>query len=102
MAQVKQVRGAAMTLRFTDPYVIKAIDYAAYLSNQTRTGFLLAAAQEKAEQVIKIKAETRSEIEPMLISPQAYEKVINRLSNPKKPTKKLVKAMFDYSEWSKK
>jgi len=102
MAQTRQEKVPAMTLRFTDPYVIKAIDYAAQLSNQTRTGFLLTAAQEKAEKIIKMKSEIRSEIEPLLISPQAYEKVMDRLVHPQKPAKRLVKAMRDYSEWSKK
>jgi uncharacterized protein (DUF1778 family) len=92
----------AMTLRFTDPYVIKVIDHAAFLSNQTRTGFLLAAAQEKAEEIIRNKSNVRSEIETMLVSPEAYEKVIEKLANPQKPTKKLVKAMKDYIEWSTK
>ena len=102
MAQIKNTKVPAMTLRFTDPYVIQTIDYAAHLSNQTRTGFLLAAAQEKAEKVIKMKFSIRSEIEPMLISPQAYEKVIYRLDHPKKPAKRLVKAMNAYSEWKDK
>ena len=101
MAQAKQVKVPAMTLRFTDPYVMKAIDYAACLSNQTRTGFLLTAAQEKAEEIIKMKSGVRSEIESMLVSTQAYEKVLHRLAHPKKPAKRLVKAMRDYSEWSR-
>ena len=41
----------------------------------------------------------RSEIESILISPEAYEKVMNRLNHPKKPAKKLVKAMKSYSAW---
>ena len=102
MAQVKEIKVQAMTLRFTDPYLIKAIDYAAHLSNQTRTGFLLTAAQEKAEEIIKLKTGVRSEIESIVLSPQAYEKVINRLANPRKPAKKLTKAMRDYSVWIKK
>ena len=91
-----------MTLRFTDPYVIKAIDYAAQLSNQTRTGFLLSAAQERAEEIIRTKSGIRSEIEPMIISPEAYKKVIYRLDHPKKAAKRLTKAMRDYSEWTEK
>ena len=102
MAQTKETKAPAMTLRFTDPYVIQAIDYAARLSNQTRTGFLLAAAQEKAERIIKMKSSIRLEIESMLISPEAYEKVMNRLDHPKKPAKRLVEAMNAYSEWKDK
>lgn len=102
MAQTREVEITAMTLRFTDPYVIRAIDHAAQLCNQTRTGFLLSAAQEKAEKIIRDSSETRSEIEPLLISRQAYENVMDRLDRPKKPAKRLVKAMKDYSEWSKK
>ena len=102
MAQANEINVIAMTLRFTDPYVVRVIDHAAYLSNQTRTGFLLTAAQEKAEKVIRDSSEIRSEIEPLLISPEAYEKVIDRLDHPKKPIKKLVKAMKDYKDWSKK
>ena len=100
MAQANEI--TAMTLRFTDPYVIRAIDHAAYLCNQTRTGFLLTAAQEKAEKVIRNSSEVRSEIEPFLISSKAYKKVMDRLDHPKKPTKKLSKAMKDYKDWSKK
>ena len=102
MAQTKEVKAQAMTLRFTDPYVIKAIDYAARLSNQTRTGFLLTAAQEKAEKVIKMKSGIRSEIETMLVSPEAYERILHRLDHPKKPKKRLSEAMRTYSAWDKK
>jgi uncharacterized protein (DUF1778 family) len=102
MPRAKQVKVTAMTLRFTDPYSIRVIDHAAFLSNQTRSGFLLSAAQEKAEEIIRNKSNIRTEIESMIISPEAYEKVINRLENPKKPTKRLVKAMKDYTDWSKK
>lgn len=101
MTQTKETQVTAMTLRFTDPYVIRAIDHAAYLSNQTRTGFLLAAAQEKAEKVIRASSATRSEIESLIVSPNAYIKVMDRLDHPKKPAKKLVKAMKDYTKWSK-
>jgi uncharacterized protein (DUF1778 family) len=102
MPKTKQARIPAMTLRFTDPYVIRVIDHAAFLSNQTRTGFLLAAAQEKAEEIIKNKSNIRSEIETMLVSPEAYEKVKERLNNPQKPTKRMVEAMKHYKNWSKK
>jgi len=102
VAQTKEINVTAMTLRFTDPYVIKIIDHAACLSNQTRTGFLLTAAQEKAEKVIRDSSEIRSEIEPLLISSKAYEKIMDRLDHPKKPAKKLVKAMKDYKKWNKK
>ena len=102
MALAKNEKVPAMTLRFSDPYVIKAIDYAARLSNQTRTGFLLSAAQEKAEEIIKLKTGIRSEIESMIISPQAYEKIMHRLAHQKKPVKRLTKAMRDYSAWNKK
>jgi uncharacterized protein (DUF1778 family) len=102
MPRAKQVKMTAMTLRFTDPYIIRVIDHAAFLSNQTRTGFLLAAAQEKAEEIIMNKSNIRSEVETMLISSEAYEKVINRLEHPQKPTKRMVKAMKDYKNWSKK
>ena len=98
MAQTSEINVTAMTLRFTDPYVIRAIDHAAYLSNQTRTGFLLTAAQEKAEKVIRESAGTRSEIEPLLISPKAYKKIMDRLDHPKKPESKLSKAMKDYKD----
>jgi len=98
----KEAKVQAMTLRFTDPYVIKTIDYAAHLSNQTRSGFLLTAAQERAEEIIRMKSSIRSEIESMIISPESYSKVIHRLNNPKKPAKRLTKAMRDYSEWNKK
>jgi uncharacterized protein (DUF1778 family) len=98
-AAVAQVK--SMTLRIPDPYVLDVIDNAARISSQTRTGFLILAAQEKAEQIIKSKSAIRAEIENMLISPKAYERVMDRIANPKKPVAKLVDAMSRYTNWSK-
>ena len=98
MQRTREVKTPAMTLRFTDPYVIKVIDHAARLVNQTRSGFLISAAQEKAEQIIKVKSTTRAEMESIILSPEASVKVAERLSRPKKPTKHLIEAVKRYNE----
>jgi uncharacterized protein (DUF1778 family) len=97
MSRISEVKTSAMTLRFTDPYVVKVIDHAARLLNQTRSGFLISAAQEKAEQIIKVKSADRAEVESIILSPEASIKVANRLLNPKKPTKHLVEATKRYN-----
>ena len=102
MQRTSEVKTPAMTLRFTDPYVIKVIDHAARLLNQTRSGFLLLAAQEKAEQIIKTKSAARAEVESIILSPEASIKVANRLLHPKKPTKYLTEAAKRYNERIKK
>jgi uncharacterized protein (DUF1778 family) len=98
MQNAREVKTSAMTLRFTDPYVIKIIDHAAKLLNQTRTGFLISAAQEKAEQIIKTKSAARAEVERIILSPEASIKVANRLLHPKKPSKYLVEAVKRYKD----
>jgi hypothetical protein len=50
---VKKVSNAT-TIRFDDDYTRQVIDMAAGLLNQTRAGFLLSVARERAESVIRI------------------------------------------------
>jgi uncharacterized protein (DUF1778 family) len=56
----------ATTIRFDDDYTLQVIDKAAELLHQTRTGFLLSVAREKAEAVIRECALARREIEGFL------------------------------------
>jgi uncharacterized protein (DUF1778 family) len=102
MPRTSEIKTSAMTLRFSDPYAIKVIDHAARLLNQTRSGFLILAAQEKAEQIIKIKSTVRAEVESIILSPEASIKVANRLLRPKKPTKYLIEATKRYNDRIKK
>jgi len=102
MQHASKVKTTAMTLRFTDPYVIKVIDRAARLVNQTRSGFLLSAAQEKAEQIIKTKSAARAEVESIILSPEASIKVAERLLHPRKPAKHLIEAAQRYNDRIKK
>jgi uncharacterized protein (DUF1778 family) len=98
MPRTSTSKTSAMTLRFTDPYVIKVIDHAARLSNQTRSGFLISAAQEKAEHIVKEKSAARAEVENILLSPEASIKVATRLLHPQKPTKYLIEAAKRYND----
>ena len=98
MTNEKKNKVPAMTLRFDDHYLLKAIDYAACLSNQSRTRFILSAAQEKTLKIIKTKSGTGAETETMFISPDEYEKVINSLEKPKKLLKKSAKTAKMFSE----
>ncbi|GAB7140109.1 hypothetical protein RsTz2092_00570 [Deferribacterales bacterium RsTz2092] len=93
MASVATNQVKAMTLRFDDPYDVAVIDMAAKAMNQTRSGFLILSAREKAERVLKSVSATRAEVETMLISPEAYERIEYRLAHPKKPNKKLTELM---------
>ena len=92
----------ATTIRFPDPYSLKVIDKAAELTHQTRTGFLISIAVEKAEEIIKQKLATKQEVENlMLLSPEASQHLAERLLKPSKPNKALMKAMHEYEEMVK-
>lgn len=84
------------TIRFDDDYTRKVIDKAAELLHQTRTGFLLSVARERAEAVIKEQTQTRREIEMLLLSPAASLDIAKTLANPPKPNRALKKAMREY------
>jgi uncharacterized protein (DUF1778 family) len=86
----------ATTIRFDDDYTRKVIDTAAQLLNQTRTGFLLSVARERAEEVIREQLQTRQEIETLILSPKASLDFVNALEKPPRPNKALKKAMNDY------
>jgi uncharacterized protein (DUF1778 family) len=88
----------ATTIRFDDDYTRQVIDKAADLLHQTRTGFLLSVARERAEAVIKERAQTRQEIEMLILSPAASLDIAKTLENPPKPNKALKKAMKDYKD----
>ncbi|MDR1948427.1 MAG: DUF1778 domain-containing protein [Spirochaetaceae bacterium] len=98
MASVEKRPQNATTIRFGDEYTRQVIDKAAELLNQTRTGFLLSVARERAETIIKERARTRSEIETLLLSPQASLDIVKTLENPPKPNKALTGAMKNYKD----
>jgi uncharacterized protein (DUF1778 family) len=89
----------ATTIRFDDDYTLQVIDKAAVLLNQTRTGFLLSAARERAETVIKEREQIQREIESIILSPQASLDIAHTLEKHPKPNKALRKAMKDYKNY---
>jgi uncharacterized protein (DUF1778 family) len=91
----KQIKNAT-TIRFEDDYTRQVIDKAAELLHQTRTGFLLSVARERAEAVIKERIKTQQEIEMLILSPKASLDIAETLENPPKPNRALRKAMKDY------
>jgi uncharacterized protein (DUF1778 family) len=88
----------ATTIRFDDDYTLQVIDKAAELLHQTRTGFLLSVAKEKAEAVIRERTQARHEIEQLILSPKASLDMAKTLENPPKPNKALTRAMEDYQK----
>jgi uncharacterized protein (DUF1778 family) len=86
----------ATTIRFDDDYTRKVIDTAAQLLNQTRTGFLLSVARDRAEEVIREQLQIRQEIETLVLSPRASLAFVQSLEKPPRPNKALKKAMNDY------
>jgi uncharacterized protein (DUF1778 family) len=90
-------RQNATTIRFDDDYTREVIDKAAELLNQTRTGFLLSVARERAETVIRERAKTKHEIEMLILSPEASLDIAKTLENRPKPNKAITKAMKDYN-----
>jgi uncharacterized protein (DUF1778 family) len=91
----KQIKNAT-TIRFDDDYTRQVIDKAAELLHQTRTGFLLSVARERAEAVIKERTKTQQEIEMLILSPEASLDIAGTLENPPNPNRALRKAMKDY------
>jgi uncharacterized protein (DUF1778 family) len=88
----------ATTIRFDDDYTRQVIDMAAELLNQTRTGFLLSVARERAESVIRERKQTMGEIKTLMLSPEASLDIAKTLDNPPKPNKALKRAMKDYEQ----
>jgi uncharacterized protein (DUF1778 family) len=86
------------TIRFDDDYTRQVIDEAARLLRQTRTGFLLSVARERAEEVIKERAQIMREIEGLILSPRASLDMVQTLENPPKPNWALSKALEDYKK----
>jgi uncharacterized protein (DUF1778 family) len=96
MAAAVKKASNATTIRFDDDYTRQVIDMAAELMNQTRTGFLLSVARERAESVIRERKQTMGEIKTLMLSPEASLDIANTLDNPSKPNKALKKAMKEY------
>jgi uncharacterized protein (DUF1778 family) len=88
----------ATTIRFDDEYTLLVIDKAAALLNQTRTGFLLSVARERAEEVIKERAATMQQIESLILSPVASLDVAKTLLDSPKPNPTMEKAMKNYKK----
>lgn len=86
------------TIRIDDDYTIQVIDRAAALLNQTRTGFLLSVARERAEAIIKERAQVQKEVQSLLLSPLASLDIVQTLENPPEPNTTLVNAMKNYQK----
>ncbi|MDR1626229.1 MAG: DUF1778 domain-containing protein, partial [Spirochaetia bacterium] len=98
MATAVKKASSATTIRFDDDYTRQVIDMAAELLNQTRTGFLLSVARERAESVVRERKQTMEEIKMLMLSPEASLDITKTLDNPPKPNKALKKAMKDYEQ----
>jgi len=88
----------ATTIRFDDDYTRIVIDKAASLLNQTRTGFLLSVAREKAEEIIQERMEVMQHIETLLLSSEASLDVAKTLLDSPKPNKAMTKAMKGFKK----
>ena len=86
----------ATTIRFDDEYTRTVIDKAASLVNQTRTGFMLLVAREKAEEIIQERLEMTRHIESLLLSADASLDVAETLLDSPEPSEAMVKAMKDF------
>jgi uncharacterized protein (DUF1778 family) len=95
VTSVKKTSNATI-IRFDDDYTRKVIDTAAQLLNQTRTGFLLSVARDRAEEVIREQFQIQQEIETLVLSPRASLDFVQTLEKPPRPNKSLKKAMNDY------
>jgi uncharacterized protein (DUF1778 family) len=98
MATVAKKASNATTIRFDDDYTRQVIDMAAELLNQTRTGFLLSVARERAESVIRERNQTMGEIKTLMLSPEASLDIAKTLNKPPEPNKALKQAMQDYEQ----
>jgi uncharacterized protein (DUF1778 family) len=96
MVNIVNRRQHATTIRFDDDYTRQVIDTAAELLNQTRTGFLLSVARERAEAIIKERTKTMREIEMLILSPEASLDIVETLESSPKPNKAITNAMRDY------
>jgi uncharacterized protein (DUF1778 family) len=89
----------ATTIRFDDDYTRKVIDTAAAMLHVTRTAFLLNAAREQAEKVIRHRRETEAEMENLItLSPAAAADILETLENPPPPNEYLKQAMKEYRD----
>ena len=88
----------ATTIRFDDEYTRIVIDKAASLLNQTRTGFLLSVAREKAEEIIRERMEVMQHIESLILSSEASLDVAKTLLDSPQPNKAMAKAMKDFKK----
>ena len=88
----------ATTIRFDDEYTRTVIDKAASLVNQTRTGFMLLVAREKAEEIIKERLEITRHIESLLLSAEASLDVAETLLDAPEPNEAMVSAMKGFKK----
>ena len=77
------------TIRMDD-YTKTVLDRAAKYTNQTRTGFILSVALEKAEQVIKERAETMREVVSIVLDEEDSEIFLTALESEFKRTQALI------------
>lgn len=75
-----------------DDYTRKVIDRAAELVNQTRSGFLLSTARERAEEIIRERESIMQEVETLILSREASLDIAENLLKPLAPTPALIRA----------
>ena len=73
-----------------DDYTKAVLDHAAKYTNQTRTGFILTVALEKAEQVIKERSKTMRDIVPMVLDAEDSRIFLEALDREFEPTQALL------------
>ena len=80
---------ATTTVRM-DEYTKSVLDYAARYTNQTRTAFMLSAALERAEEVIRERSSAMSEIVPMILNEEDSRIFLEALEQEYKPSQALL------------
>jgi uncharacterized protein (DUF1778 family) len=81
--------GNPTTIRIDD-YTLTVLDSAAKCTNQTRSAFMVSAARERAEAILKERRETMREIAPMVLSPGDSKKFLEALERDFVPSKALL------------
>jgi uncharacterized protein (DUF1778 family) len=80
---------AATTVRM-DEYTKSVLDSAARYTNQTRTAFMLSAALERAEAIIRERSSTMCEIVPMVLNEEDARIFLEALEQDYKPSQALL------------
>lgn len=86
---------SATTIRMND-YTKSVLDSAAKYTNQTRTAFMLSAALEMAEKVIRERSLAMSEIVPMILNEEDSRIFLDALEQEYKPSQALLDLKKNY------